>query len=49
MLKSRIEINDLGEFIIVVPDEVIDAYELDEGELLEWDINDRELIILSSI
>ncbi len=49
MLKSRIEINDLGEFVIVVPEEIIDQYELDEGDLLEWDTEDKEFIILSSI
>lgn len=49
MLKSRIEVNDMGEFVITVPEEIIDQYELDEGDLLEWDTEDKEFIILSSI
>lgn len=46
-MKTRIEINDEGQFYTIIPEDVIMEYELDEGDLIEWDIDDKELIILS--
>jgi bifunctional DNA-binding transcriptional regulator/antitoxin component of YhaV-PrlF toxin-antitoxin module len=48
-MKSRIEINDSGEFFIVIPEDVASEYRMDEGDILEWDINDPELIIISLV
>ncbi len=47
MVKTRIEVNEDGEFFLIVPDEIVAKYMLDEGEPVEWDDNDDELVILS--
>lgn len=47
MEKTRIEVNENGDFIITIPNEVVAEYNFDEGDLLEWDTNDDEFIILS--
>ena len=46
-MKTRVEVNENGEFFILIPDDVVAEAELDEGDLLEWDANDPELLILS--
>ncbi len=45
-MKSRIEINEAGDFFIIIPNDVVDTYSFDEGDELEWDTNDPDYIIL---
>jgi antitoxin component of MazEF toxin-antitoxin module len=47
MIKSRIEINENGEFYTIIPEDVVAEYNYDEGDQLEWDIDDNEFIIIS--
>lgn len=49
MHKTRIEVNELGEFFIIIPDDVIAEYEFEEGDAIELDTQDDEFVILSSI
>lgn len=46
-MKSRVEVNDNGEFWILIPEDIIDAYAFDDGDEVEWDANDPDFIILS--
>jgi hypothetical protein len=46
-MKTRVEVNEAGDFFIIIPEDVVAEAGLDEGDLMEWDANDPELIILS--
>ena len=46
-MKTRIEVNENGEFFTIIPDEVIAEYNFDEDDQLEWDVNDPDFVILS--
>jgi hypothetical protein len=46
-MKTRIEVNDNGEFFIIIPEDVLLEYELGVGEQLEWDIDDPDFITLN--
>ena len=47
MFKSRIEVNENGEFTLVIPEDIVEKYEFYEGEQVEWDDDDDELVIIS--
>lgn len=47
MNKTRVEVNSDGEFFLVIPDDIVDAYGIGEGDLAEWDDNDEDLLILT--
>lgn len=49
MYKTRLEVNEDGDFFIIIPNDIISEYGFDEGDLLELDTNDDELIILSLV
>jgi hypothetical protein len=46
-VKTRIEVNENGEFFTIIPEDVVAGYEFDEGDLLEWDDNDPEFVIVN--
>ena len=46
-MKSRVEVNELGEFVLIIPEDVVDAYSIDDGDLIDWDTNDDDFVILS--
>lgn len=46
-MKTRVEVNENGEFYIIIPDDIVAECGFDEGELIEWDATDPELVILS--
>ena len=46
-MKTRIEVNENGEFYIKIPDEVVEKFRLEEDDLMEWDDNDDDFVILS--
>lgn len=46
-MKTRIEVNENGEFYTIIPNEVVEEYNLDEGEQVEWDIDDPDLVIIT--
>jgi hypothetical protein len=43
MIKSRIEVNEMGEFYFVLPETVVEELLLEEGEGVLLDINDGML------
>lgn len=47
MIKTRIEVNENGEFFTIIPEDVVAEYDFDEGEQLEWDIDDDQFVIVS--
>jgi antitoxin component of MazEF toxin-antitoxin module len=40
MTKSRIEVAANGSFYMEIPEEVIDDLQLEEGEVVEWHLDD---------
>lgn len=46
-MKTRIEVNENGEFYTIIPDDIIADYDFGEGDQIEWDTNDEEFIIVS--
>lgn len=46
-MRTRIEVNQDGEFFTIIPAEIAEQYNLDEGEPVEWDDNDDELVIVT--
>jgi len=44
---TRVEVNTDGEFFLIIPEEVIDKYRLEEGDPVEWDENDDDFALLS--
>lgn len=46
-MKTRIEVNENGEFFTLIPEDVVADLNWDEGDLLEWDSNDPELVVVS--
>lgn len=47
MVKTRVEVNENGEFFIILPEEVVADCGYDEGDQLELDSDDPEFVILS--
>jgi hypothetical protein len=39
-MKSRIEVNGQGEAYLVLPEEVIQEYFLEEGDVVTWELQD---------
>jgi len=39
-VKTRIEVNELGEFIVQIPEDIMDEYSLEEGDQILWEIDD---------
>lgn len=46
-MKTRIEVNEDGEFFTVIPLEVAEEHNLGEGETIDWDIDDPDYVLLS--
>lgn len=37
MTKTRIEVNQNGEFYVQIPEDIVEDLQLDDGELVEWE------------
>jgi bifunctional DNA-binding transcriptional regulator/antitoxin component of YhaV-PrlF toxin-antitoxin module len=40
MTKSRVEVNEEGDFFLVIPDDIVAEAGLDDGDLLELEVDD---------
>lgn len=45
-MKTRIEVNEEGQFYMLLPEQIVEDYMLDDGDVVEWD-DDGELVILT--
>lgn len=46
-MKTRVEVNENGEFFTIIPEDVVAEYGFDEGDQIDWDANDDEFVIIS--
>lgn len=44
-IKNRIEVNVDGDFFINIPVEIMEEYELEEGDLITWNFEDECIIL----
>jgi hypothetical protein len=43
MIPSRIEVNEMGEFYFVIPEDIVEDLLLEEGELVSIDLKEGML------
>jgi len=46
-VKTRVEVNENGDFFVILPEELVAECGFDEGDQLEFDADDTEFVILS--
>ncbi len=48
-MKTRIEVNEFGDYFTVIPYDIMEELELEEGEQFEWDSSDNGSVLLSVV
>ena len=43
MIKVLVEVNEAGELYVVLPEEMVEQYQIEPGDRAEWDDNDGSL------
>ena len=44
-MKSRVEVNEQGELFIVLPDELVQEFMIEEGDTVFWELQDDFAIL----
>ena len=45
-MRTKIEVDEMGRFILLLPDEIIEEYGLDEGDLVPYEMLEDGVLIL---
>ena len=48
MTKTRIEVNEQGDFYTIIPEDIIQELALEDGEVIEWVEEDGEVSLYFS-